>query len=168
VPVRDRSRAQLLDTPGEIHMLVHSLQGRANDLLHRVPKGATNEGNLEALKDRFRNQQLAAGVDSGKKLPRFSRNPCNNFLQLSNVCPSRLLLTTQGPRTTREREIVRRRSRNRRHKKQLMLGGENTVNEALVQALEIQAVILAARSHKRSARRFWGSRLPPTCRIYTR
>jgi hypothetical protein len=35
------------------------------------------------------------------------------------------------------------------------------VNEALRQALELQAVLLAARPHKTSAGKFWGSRLPP-------
>jgi hypothetical protein len=45
---------------------------------------------------------------------------------------------------------------------QLLLGGENTVSEALRQALELQAVLLVARPRKTSARTFWGSQSPPT------
>jgi hypothetical protein len=44
---------------------------------------------------------------------------------------------------------------------QLLLGGEKKVNEALQQALELQAVLLAPRPHKMRARTFWGSRLSP-------
>jgi hypothetical protein len=38
---------------------------------------------------------------------------------------------------------------------QLLLG-EETVNEALRQAIELQTVLLAASPHKTSARAFWG------------
>jgi hypothetical protein len=44
---------------------------------------------------------------------------------------------------------------------QLLLGGEKAVKEALRQALESQAVLLAARPHKTSGQIFWGSRLLP-------
>jgi hypothetical protein len=43
----------------------------------------------------------------------------------------------------------------------LLIGGEKTVNEALRQALKLQAVLLAARPHKISTKTFWGSRSPP-------
>jgi hypothetical protein len=45
---------------------------------------------------------------------------------------------------------------------QLLLVGEKTANEALRQALILQAMLLAARAHKSSTRTFWGSRSPPT------
>jgi hypothetical protein len=45
---------------------------------------------------------------------------------------------------------------------QLLLGGEQMVNEDLRQGLELQAVLLASRPHKMSARKFLGSRSPPT------
>jgi hypothetical protein len=41
---------------------------------------------------------------------------------------------------------------------------EETANEALRQALELQAVLLAVRLHKSSARTFWESQLPSTGR----
>jgi hypothetical protein len=43
----------------------------------------------------------------------------------------------------------------------LLMEGEEAANEALRQALELQAVFLAARSHKTSTKTFWGSRSPP-------
>jgi hypothetical protein len=49
VPVRDRSRAQLLDALGEIHILDHRHAGPDHRLLHRIPKGATYEETIEAL-----------------------------------------------------------------------------------------------------------------------
>jgi hypothetical protein len=44
---------------------------------------------------------------------------------------------------------------------QLLLGGEKMVNEALRQALELQAVLLAATPPKARPRKFWGSQSPP-------
>jgi hypothetical protein len=44
----------------------------------------------------------------------------------------------------------------------LLIGGEKTVNEALRQALELQAAFLAARSQKTSTNTLWGSPSPPT------
>jgi hypothetical protein len=44
----------------------------------------------------------------------------------------------------------------------LLIGGKKTVNEALRQALELQAVFLAARSNTTSTKTFWESRSPPT------
>jgi hypothetical protein len=40
--------------------LIAALQGRASDLLHGLPKGATYEETLEALEDSFVDQHLAA------------------------------------------------------------------------------------------------------------
>jgi hypothetical protein len=40
----------------------------------------------------------------------------------------------------------------------LPAGGETKVNEAITQALELQAVFLAARFRKTSTKTFWGSR----------
>jgi hypothetical protein len=39
----------------------------------------------------------------------------------------------------------------------LLLGGQKTVTEALRQTLKLQAMLLATRTHKRSARIFWRS-----------
>jgi hypothetical protein len=48
---------------------------------------------------------------------------------------------------------------------QLLPGREKTVKEALIQALELQAVLQAARRpHKTRTKTFWGSRLTPTRR----
>jgi hypothetical protein len=57
--VRDCSRAQLLDMPGEIHTLDHLARTGHQHVLHRVPKGATYEEILEALEDRFGDQHMA-------------------------------------------------------------------------------------------------------------
>jgi hypothetical protein len=59
VSVPDLSRAQFLEVPEEIYIMFIALQGRATDVLHGVPKGATYEEALEALEDRFGDQHLA-------------------------------------------------------------------------------------------------------------
>jgi hypothetical protein len=51
---------------------------------------------------------------------------------------------------------------------QLQLERGKTVSYALRQALELQAVLLAARPHKTSSRTYWGSRSPHTGRRDTR
>jgi hypothetical protein len=48
--------------------LITAFQGWATDVLHRVPKGATNEETLEALEDRFRDQHLAVAYCSQLKM----------------------------------------------------------------------------------------------------
>jgi hypothetical protein len=45
---------------------------------------------------------------------------------------------------------------------QLLLGGEKTVNEALGQALELQAVLVAARPHQNNTNTYGGNRSPPS------
>jgi hypothetical protein len=45
---------------------------------------------------------------------------------------------------------------------QLLLGGEKTINEALQQALELQAILVATRPHKNDTKTYQGSRSPPT------
>jgi hypothetical protein len=47
---------------------------------------------------------------------------------------------------------------------QLLLGGEKTVNEALRQALELQAILVATRPHKNNTKTYCGNRSPPTRR----
>jgi hypothetical protein len=44
---------------------------------------------------------------------------------------------------------------------QLLLRGEKTINKALRQALELHAILVAARSHKTSTNIFSGSQSPP-------
>jgi hypothetical protein len=43
----------------------------------------------------------------------------------------------------------------------LLIGGEKMVNEALTQALELQAAFIAARPRKTSTKTFWRIRSPP-------
>jgi hypothetical protein len=42
----------------------------------------------------------------------------------------------------------------------LLLGGEKTVNKALRQALEVQAVLVAARHHKNNSKTYRGAHHP--------
>jgi hypothetical protein len=53
--------------PREVTYLIAALQGRACDVLHGVPRGATYEETIEALEDRFGDQHLAAAYRSQLK-----------------------------------------------------------------------------------------------------
>jgi hypothetical protein len=147
--------------------LIAALQCRATDVLHGVPKGATYNETLESLEDRFGDQHLAAAYCSQQKL----RNQgVGEFLQEFATAVEQLAHRTYPAlpedyikEREKGRQGVRRRVRRPCHKEiQLLLGGEKTVNEALRQTLELQAVLLAPRPQKTSARALWGSRSPPT------
>jgi hypothetical protein len=51
---------------------------------------------------------------------------------------------------------------------QLLLGGEKAVNEALRQALELQAVLVAARPYKSNSKTYRQNQSPPTQRTNAR
>jgi hypothetical protein len=70
VPVPDRSRAQLLDETGKIHILDHGPQGRATDVLNGVPKGSTDDEFLETGQDRFGDQHLPPPPFCGRLITR--------------------------------------------------------------------------------------------------
>jgi hypothetical protein len=140
--------------------LIAALQGRACDVLHGVPRGATYEETIEALEDRFGDQHLAAAYRSqlktrtqkaGESLQEFATAIEQLFLRAYPGLPEDHVRKEAGKAFADGLEDTD-------IKIQLLLGGEKTVNEALRQALELQAVFLAARPQKT----LWGKWSPPT------
>jgi hypothetical protein len=124
-------------------------------LLNGIPKGATYEETLQALEDRFGDRQFAAYYSSHLKA---RTHRAGESLQLAH----------RAYRTQPEEHIRREAGKEFADGAedsdiiiQLLLGGEKTVNEALRQALELQAVLLAAMYQKTSAKTFWGGPISP-------
>jgi hypothetical protein len=165
--VRDRSRAQLLDAPGEIHIIDHRIAGPYHRRATRSPERS----------DLWRNHWGLGGP-----LRRSAPGRCVSYSAKKEdpVCRRILARIFHSHRTARQPRIPEDNIRREAGKAfadglgdtvikiQLLLGGERMVNAALRQALELQAVILSVKPHKTSTITFWRSRLPPTGRRDTR
>jgi hypothetical protein len=125
-------------------------------VLHRVPKGTTYEETLEALEDHIEDQHLAATYPSQLKTRTLG---VGESLQEFATAVEQLAHCTYPalPEDHIRREAGKTfadKVEDTAIKIQLLLGGHQTVNEGLWQALELQAVLLATRPHKKSARTF--------------
>jgi hypothetical protein len=149
--------------PGEIHIPDHHLTGSATDKLHKVPKGATYEETLEALENQFGDQHLATPYHSrlktrtqgvGESLQEFATAVEQLAHHAYPALPEDHIRREAG-------KAFADRVEDPAIKIQLLLRGEKTVNEAVRQDLEVQAIFLAARPQT-STRAFCGRRSPPT------
>jgi hypothetical protein len=146
--------------------LIATLKGRAADVLYGIPKNATYEETLQALQDRFGDQHFAALFRSRLKT-RIQRagESLQDFAITVEQLAHRAYPTL--PDEHKRQEAGRAFVDGIEYpdiKIKLLLGGEKTVNEALRQALELQAMLLVARPHKSSTMTIWGRRSPPTRR----
>jgi hypothetical protein len=116
--------------------LITALKGPAADVLHGIPTSATYEETLQPWRT----------------------------VSEANMLRPHIPPHYPGTHKVRGRQSVRRRGRRPRNKNSAAARRGEKVNEALRKALELQAVLLAARPHKTSTKAFWGSRLPPTRR----
>jgi hypothetical protein len=143
--------------------LTTALKGRAASVLHGIPTNTTYEETLQALEDRFGSQHFAAAYrcqittrtqEAGESLQDFA----TAIEQLAH----------RAYPTLPEEHVRRKAGRAFIYgvvdpdiKIQLLLGGENTVNEALRQALELQAVLVAAKPQKNYAETHQGNWFSP-------
>jgi hypothetical protein len=133
--------------------LITALKGRAADVLRGIPTSATYEDTLQALEDRFGDQHFAAAYrcqlttrtqKAGESLQDFA----TAIEQLAHRAYPTL------PEEPIRREAGKGFSYGVRDpdiKIQLLLGGEKMVSEALRKALELHAVMVAARSHQNTS-----------------
>jgi hypothetical protein len=140
--------------------LITALKVRAADVLHGILTNATFDETLQALEDRFGDQHFAAAFRSQLKTRTQSRRIPTEF------CHSYRTVGPSAYPTLPEEHIRQEAGKAFAYgiedpdiKIKLLLGGEETVNGALR-----QAVLLAARPPKTSFRTFWGSQSPPTRR----
>ncbi|XP_033609725.1 uncharacterized protein LOC117282787 [Cryptotermes secundus] len=129
--------------------LITALKGRAAEILPGIPANTTYEETLQALEDRFGDQHFAAAYHC--QLRTRTQKPTESLQDFATAIE---LLALRAYPNLPANHIGREAGkafvygiRDADIKIQLLLGGEKTVNEALRQALELQAVLVAARPH---------------------
>jgi hypothetical protein len=140
--------------------LIAALQGWACDVLHGVPRGATYEEAIEALEDRFGDQHLAAAYRSQLKArtQKAGESQQEFAIAIEQLAHRAYLALPEDHVRRKAGKAFVHGVEDPDVKIQLLVGGEKAVNEALRQALELQAVFLAARPRKT----LWGNRSPQT------
>jgi hypothetical protein len=129
--------------------LITALKSWAADVLYEVPTKVTYEEALQALEDRFGDQHFAGAFRSQVKTRTHRAGE-----SLQDFVPGVEQLAHRAYPTLRE-DLLRREARKAfadgleddEIQVALLKGGERTANEALRQALELQAVFPAVRSH---------------------
>jgi hypothetical protein len=139
--------------------LIKALLGRAVDVLHGILTNATYEETLQALEDDFGDQHFAAVYRC--QLTTRTQRAGESLQDFATAIEQ---LARRAYPTLSEDHIWREAGKAFAYgvgdpeiKIQLLLGGEKTVNEALRQALELQAIFVAARPHKNSTKTYWGN-----------
>lgn len=150
-------------TLGKIDVLDHSPDRLAADILYAIPTNVIYEETLQALEDSFGDQHFAFAFCSQLKM---RTHKAGESLQAFAMAIEQL---AHHAYPALPKDHIRREAgkafasevEDHEVKVVLLIGREKTVNEALRQMLELQAIFLAARSHKTSTKTFWGSQSPP-------
>jgi hypothetical protein len=133
--------------------LITALKDRAADVLPGIPTNTTYEDTLRALEDRFGDQHFAAAYRC--QLTTRIQNPgesLQDFAKAIEMLALRAYPNLPADYVAREAgKAFAYGIRDADIKIQLLLRGEKTVNEALRQALELQAVLIAARPYENNA-----------------
>jgi hypothetical protein len=139
------------------------LKGRAADLLAGIPINMPYEDTLQTLEDRFRDQHFAAAYRC-----QLSARKQKAGESLQEFATANELLAHRTYPTLPEDHIGREAAKAFAHGVdnhdiiiQLLLGGEKTINEALRQVIEVQAVLVAARPQNNNTRSNGGIKSPP-------
>jgi hypothetical protein len=143
--------------------LITALECRAADVLHGIPKGATYEEILQALEDCFGEDLFGAAYRSQLKV---RMQKAGESLQDFATAIQQLAHRAYPalPEEHIRREAVKAfvdGIEDYGGKIRLLLGGEKTLSEALLQALELQAVLIAARSQRSNNGASSWTRSPP-------
>jgi hypothetical protein len=138
--------------------LITAVKGRAADVLHGIATNTTYEGILQALEDRFGDQHFAAAYRC--QLTTRTQEAGESLQDLATAIEQ---LAHRTYPTLPEEHVWREAGRaygvaDPDIKFQLLLGAEKTVNEVLRQALELQAVLLAAKPQKDYSKTHRGNR----------
>jgi hypothetical protein len=142
--------------------LITTLKGRAADVLPGIPTNTTYENTLQALEDPFGDQHFAA-VYRCQLTTQKAGESLQDFVTASELLANRAYPTLPEEHIGREAgKAFAYGVQDPDIKIQLLLGGEKTVNEALRQALELQAVLVAARPYKNNTKTYWQNQSPPT------
>jgi hypothetical protein len=125
-------------------------------MLLGIQTNTTYENTLQALEDRFGDQQFAAAyrcqLTTRIQNP---REPLQDFATAIEMLAHRAYPNLPADYVAREAgKALTYGIRDADIKIQLLLGGEKMVNEALRQALELQALLVAVRPYKNNAKTY--------------
>jgi hypothetical protein len=130
--------------------LITELKGQTADVLHGFPTNMTYEGTLQALEDRFGDQHFAAAYRC--QLTTRTQEAGESLQDFATAVEQ---LAHRAYHTLPEEYVWREAGRAFAYgvadpdiNIQLLLGGQKTVNEAFRHALELQAVLVAAKPRK--------------------
>jgi hypothetical protein len=150
--------------------LITALKSRAANVLAGIPINTPYEDILQALEDRFGDQHFTAAYCC--QLATRRQKACESLQEFATAIE---LFAHRAYPTLPEDHIGREAAKAFAHrvddpdiKIQLLLGGEKTINEALRQAIELQAVLVAARRQHRNTGPYRGNRSPPSGRRYAK
>jgi hypothetical protein len=126
--------------------LLSVLQGQPADVLHSVPAEATYEDIVGALRDRFGDHQLAAAYRSHLKARvQSGGETLQEFAAAVEQLAHRALVgLPEGHIQTEAAHAIIDGIRDREVKQHLLMGGDRTLNEALNQAVKLEAAKAAA------------------------
>jgi hypothetical protein len=151
-PVRDHSRPQSMDAPGGIHILYHRFAEPCHRRPTRSPERSDQWNNAWGPVGPLRGPALGRRVSQSAK---HKDQGCRSIL--ARICHSsrtaatpRLPWTTPGPHKKGASKSFADGVEDTAIKIPLLLGGQKKANEALRQALELQAGLLVARPPKRA------------------
>jgi hypothetical protein len=149
---------------GKSTYLITALEDRATDVLHGISKGATYEEILQALENCLKEELFASAYCSQLKV---RTQKAGESLQDFATAIQQLARRTYP---ASPEEHIRREAgkafvesiQDYEIKIRLLLGGEKTLSEALRQALEVHAVLIAARSQRSNNVASRWTRSPPS------
>jgi hypothetical protein len=132
-------------------------------MLLGIPTNATYEYTLQALEDRFGDQHFAAAYRCQLTTRTLKgREFLQDFASAIELLAHRAYPNLSEDNIGREvRKSFAYGVQEPDIKIQLLLEAEKTVNEALRQTLELQAVLVAARPHENNIKIYRRSRSPP-------
>jgi hypothetical protein len=134
--------------------LITDMEGRAVEVLYGILLNATYEETLQALENRFGDQHFAAAYRCQLTTrTQKARKSLQDFATNTELLAHRVYPTMPEDHIKGEagKSFAYRLLDPDIHIP-LLLGGKKTVNEALIQALELQAVLIATRPHKNNTK----------------
>jgi hypothetical protein len=134
-------------------------------VLHGIPTSTTYEGTLPAIEDRFGDQHFDAAYRCQLTMTQKPEESLQGFAKAIEQLAHRAYPTLSEDHIRMEAwNAFSYCVRDPDIKFQLLLGGETTVCEALRKALELHAVMVAARPHLNTHKTYWENRSPPSQR----
>jgi hypothetical protein len=146
---------------GKATYLLTALKCRAADMLYGIPTSTTYEDTFQSIQDRFGDQNFAAAYRCQLTRTQKAGESLQDFARASEQLAHCAYPTLTEDHIRREAgKAFSYWVRDPDIKIQLQLGGEKTVSEALMKALELHGVMVDAIPHQNTHKTYPGTRSP--------